>query len=99
MDRRTLPGAVGQPPRRTTDGLALRNPNIPAFAESRQSRVFFMGGLRILASRPVTFISALPLVCRGEATSQGLVVELSVRRADYSLLFSPGTSGNGDDLF
>src|SRR5262249_49766379 len=42
-----------------------------------------VGGLCILAPRPDSFVPALPLVCRGEAPPQGLVVELFIAFSEW----------------
>src|SRR5262249_10349679 len=72
------PGYIGRLFSGAADRVALSQPAESALAEPWQSRLFLVGGLCMLVSWPATFVPALPLVCRGEATQQGLVVELFI---------------------
>src|SRR5262245_66668865 len=64
VDHSPYPGDVGRLPGGATDRLALSEPAGSAFAESRQSRILFVGGLCILATRYDSFVTAFPMVVR-----------------------------------
>src|SRR5215475_14435253 len=78
MDCRTRTGYVGRLPGGAADRLALCQPFESALAEFREPRILPMGGLCLLVSRPAAFVSALPMVRRGEAAPEGLAPELFV---------------------
>src|SRR5262245_25949728 len=79
--------------------MALYEPAGSAFAESRQSRILLVGGLRILVPRPDAFVPALPLVCRSEAPPQGLVVELFIVKPAHKSAEPLGRRRQGQGQF